>query len=368
MKRVIPLLIVLFVLGAFVGTLWFLYQKSQEKPVVFATQTPRIADIVKKTVATGALVPRKEIEIKSRVQGIIDKLHVEPGQPITKGDLIADVSVVPRMVELNQADSRVKAARIAFQNAKRELDRHRSLFEKAVISDAELSKFQLEFELKEQELNAAVANLQIVREGASRRVGQQANTKVRSTVHGMVLDVPVKEGASVIESNSFNPGTTIASVADMNDMIFLGQVDESEVGKLKEGMAIDIKVGALEDEVLKGTLEYIAPKGTESEGVIQFEVKAAIEPKQGVFIRAGYSANANIVIDRRDQVLAISEQLLQFEDGKPYIEVEVAPQTFERRNIDVGLSDGITIEILSGVEKDTKIKKPMSSASDKKAG
>ena len=175
----------------------------------------------------------------------------------------------------------------------------------------------------------------------------------------MVLDVPVREGASVIESNNFNPGTTIAFIADMGDMIFQGQVDESEVGKLHEGLELDIKVGALErEQSLKGKLEYIAPKGVESEGVIQFEVKAAIEPKEGVFIRAGYSANADIVLERRSQVLAISEGLVQFDEGKPYVEVEVGPQTFERRDIEVGLSDGINIEVVSGLDKDSRIKNP----------
>lgn len=358
MKRVIPLLLVVLVIGGvFVGTLWFLYQKSQAKPVVFETTSPEITDIIKKTVATGALVPREEVEIKPRVSGILHKIHVEPGQKIARGDLIAEVTIIPNMADLNRAESQVRSARIAFDNARRELDRHKSLFQQQVISEAELAKFKVDHELKKQELDAAISNVQIVKEGATRKTGKQANTQVRSTVEGMVLDVPVREGASVIESNSFNPGTTIAAIADMGDMIFQGQVDESEVGKLHEGLALAIKVGALEDQALEGTLEYIAPKGVESEGVIQFEVKAAIKPKEGVFIRAGYSANADIVLDRKDQVLAINEALLQFEEGKAYVEVETGPQTFERRDVEVGLSDGINIEIKSGIDKDAKIKR-----------
>ena len=362
MKRLIPITIVLIVFGAFLATLWFLYQKSQKKPVEFETESPVISDIVKKTVATGALVPRKEVEIKARVSGILTRLHVEPGQKIVHGDLIADITIVPDMASLNRAESEVKAASIALDNAKRELERNRGLYEQSVISDAELARYKVDFALRKQEYDAAAANLQIVKEGATRGASKQANTKVRSTVDGTVLDVPFREGASVIESNNFNPGTTIALVADMGDMIFQGQVDESEVGKLETGMALDIKVGALEDHVLRGKLEYIAPKGVAAEGVIKFEVKAALDAKEGVFIRAGYSANADIVLDRRDKVLAISEGLLQFDDGKPFVEVETALATFQRRNVEVGLSDGILIEIRSGVNKNDKIKKPMSEA------
>jgi HlyD family secretion protein len=360
MRRIIPIVIVIIVLSAFAGTLWFLYQKSRKKPVVFETSTPLVTDIVKKTVATGAIVPRQEIEIKPRSSGIIQSIHVEPGQRVEEDQLIAQIRVVPNMASLSQAESRLDAARISFENAKRELERNRSLFEKAVISDAELSRHRLDHELKKQEVEAARSNLQIVREGATRTSSKGAtnNTQVRSTVAGMVLEVPVKQGASVIESNTFNPGTTIAVIADMGDMIFQGQVDESEVGKLEEGMELDIKIGALDNQVFKGKLEYIAPKGVQTEGVIQFEVKAAIEPAEGVFIRAGYSANADIVLDRRAQVLAISERFLQFDKGTPYVEVEIAPQTFERRDVKVGLSDGINIELLGGVGKDDAVKKP----------
>lgn len=360
MKRIIPITIVLVVLVAFVGTLWFLYQKSQKKPVVYETSKPLVTDIIKKTVATGAIVPRKEVEIKPRASGIIQSIHVEPGEHVEENQLIAQIRVVPNMASLNQAESRLEAARISFQNAKRELARNKNLLDKGVTSEAEYNRYKLDFELKQQEVETARNNLQIVREGAARKSGKTANnTQVRSTVAGMVLEVPVKQGASVIESNTFNPGTTVAVIADMGDMIFQGQVDESEVGKLKEGMELDIKVGALDNEVFKGKLEYIAPKGVQAEGVIQFEVKAAIQPKEGVFIRAGYSANADIVLDRRSQVLAISERVLQFDkDKKSYVEVEVAPQNFERRDVEVGLSDGLNIEILSGISKDDTIKKP----------
>lgn len=359
MKRVIPIFLVLVIVGAFAGTLVFLYRKSQRKPVVYETQTPTVTDIVKKTVATGALVPRQEVAIKPRVSGVLEKLHVQPGQHVEKDELLAEIRIIPNVVSLNQAESAVKAARIAFQNAQRELARNRSLFEQAVISEAELGRYQLDYELKQQDLEAAESNLQLIKEGAARNSSKVSN-HVRSTVAGMVLEVPVKEGESVIESNNFNAGTTVASIADMNDLIFQGRVDESEVGKLKEGMALDIKIGALEEQKFQGTLEYISPKGIASEGVIEFEIRAAIQGKPDVLIRAGYSANADVVLDRRQQVLAIDEGLLQFDDGKPFVEVEVGPQAFERRPIEVGLSDGIHIEVLGGIDAGTKIKKPQS--------
>jgi HlyD family secretion protein len=367
MKRLVPFLIVVLIIGVFAGTLLFLYRKSQEQPVVFEIQQPLVTDIVKKTVATGSLVPRQEIEIKPRVSGVISKLYVEPGQVIAKDALIADIQIIPDMLDLNRAEAAVSSARINFENAKRELERNRSLFQRSVISDAELSRFQLDFELRKQELSTASNNVALIKNGAISR-SQKVSNQVRSTVVGMVLEVPVEEGESVIESNTFNAGTTVATVADMTDMIFLGRVDESEVGKLREGMELSILIGAIEDERLRGKLEYIAPKGVATEGVIEFEIRAAIEPRDGVLVRAGYSANADIVLDRRDKVLAINEGLLQFEDGKPFVEVETGPQTFEKRPVEVGLSDGINIEVLGGLEQSTKIKKPLpeGEAPDKK--
>jgi HlyD family secretion protein len=358
MKRLVPFAIVLAVAAVFAGTLLFLYRKSQRPPVVFETQAPLVTDIVKKTVATGSLVPRQEIEIKPRVSGVIARLHVEPGQAIAKDALIADIQIIPDVLDLNRAESSVGAARISFDNARRELERNRSLFERAVISEAELGRFQVEHDLRKQELDAALSNVALIKNGALRQ-SKMVSNQVRSTVAGTVLEVPVKVGQSVIESNTFNAGTTVATVADMSDMIFLGRVDESEVGKLREGMALSIQIGAIEGERLRGKLEYIAPKGVVTEGVIEFEIRAAIEPRDGVLVRAGYSANADIVLDRRDKVLAINEGLLQFEDGRPFVEVEIAPQTFEKRPVEVGLSDGIHIEVLGGVDQATKIKKPL---------
>ena len=358
MRKVVPIAIGVLLVVLFGGTLLFLYKKSQADPVVFETETPFRASIVKKTVATGSLVPRREIEIKPRVSGVIEKLFVEPGNPIKAGQEIARIKIIPNMVSLNAAESGVNAARIGFENARKELARYETLFKQQLISESEVAKFRLEFDLRRQELSSASSNLQLVKSGAARGSNKVSNV-VLSEVDGMVIDVPVKEGTSVTETNNFNPGTTIALVADMNDMIFQGKVDESEVGKIKEGMKLEIVVGAIEKQKIEGTLEYIAPKGVAVEGAIQFEIKAAIKPVKDLFIRAGYSANADIVLDRRDEVLAVNESLVQFDENKkPFVEVEVGEQSFEKRPVEVGLSDGIKIEVVKGLDEKVKIKRP----------
>lgn len=358
MKKIFRIILLVAVAAIFLGTMGFLYSKSREEPEVFETQQPVVTDIVKKTVATGSVVPRKEIEIKPKVSGIVDKIYVEAGQHIKKGDLIAKVAIIPDMVTLNSAESRVRKAEISLENARQEYNRQKTLYESGVTPEAEFQKVEIELRTAEEELETAKDNLQLIREGVSRRSGQATNTLIRSTIEGMVLDVPIEEGNSVIESNTFNEGTTIAVVADMGEMIFEGKVDETEVGKITTGMDLQLSVGAIEDTEFDATLEYISPKGVEENGAIQFEIKAAIELRADYFIRAGYSANANIVLDHRDSVLAISESLLQFEEDSDsmFVEVEVAPQEFEKRYVKTGLSDGINIEILEGLSKEDKIK------------
>lgn len=358
MRRILPLLLVLLVIGAFGWTMKFLYQRSQKEPVVFKTESPAKADIVKKTVATGALVPRREVAIKPRVSGVIEELFVKPGDLVKEGSEIAKIKLIPDIATLNQAEATVTQARINLKSAEKELKRAEGLLQKELIAEAEFSKSQLAYELARSELSSAEANLQILKEGASSGKGKISNL-VTSTVGGMILDAPVKQGESVIESNTFNDGTTIVTVADMDDMIFQGKVDESEVGRLKEGMELEIKIGALQDQLIKGKLEYIAPKGAAQEGTIQFEIRASITSKGDNFIRANYSANADIVLDRREKVLAIDEKLLQFEKGKPFVEVEVGPQQFEKRFIEVGLSDGAKIEVKSGLDEAAKVKNPI---------
>jgi len=358
MRRIVPIVLGALLLVLFAGTLLFLYRKSQAEPVVYETETPFVATIIKKTVATGSLVPRREVIIKPRVSGVVDELFVEAGAEIKAGQDIARIKIIPNVVSLNQAEAAVDAARINFENAKKEQARYQTLLKQQLISEVEFTRYQLDYKLRQQELQSASSNLQLVKSGAAKGAGKVSNL-VSSTVTGMVIDVPVKEGWSVTETNNFNEGTTIAVVADMGDMIFQGKVDESEVGKIKVGMPLEIVVGAIEKQKLEGKLEYIAPKGVDVEGAIQFEIKAAIAPVKGVFIRAGYSANADIVLEKRVDVLAVHEALLQFEkDGKPFVEVQVADQKFEKRPVEVGVSDGVQIEVLKGVDAKTQIKKP----------
>jgi HlyD family secretion protein len=358
MKVFLRVLLVLIVLGVFGYTLYFLYSKSIEKDVLYETEQPAFRTIIKKTVATGAVIPRKEIDIKPRVSGIIDELYVEPGEIVKRGDRIAKVKIIPNMVSLNSAESRVDKAKIQYKNAKIDYDRNKKLYNDGVIALAEFQQYELVYENAKEELETAEDNLELIKEGVTKRSGSATNTIILATIDGMVLDVPVEVGNSVIESNTFNEGTTIASVADMGEMIFEGKVDESEVGKIKEGMDLILTIGALENEVFEAKLEYISPKGVEENGAIQFEIKAAIDLKKDVFIRAGYSANADIVLERKDSVLSVPESLIMFERGKTYLEIEQSEQEFEKREVETGLSDGIFIEIVNGLNQDEEIKNP----------
>jgi HlyD family secretion protein len=358
MKRIFWIVAGLTFAALVLGTMGFLWKKSQDVPVVYATASPERTDIVRKTVATGSVVPRKEVTVKPLVSGIVEELYVEEGQAIGKGDLVAKIRVIPNMVQLSSAESRLNQAKIQLADARRELDRQSRLHADGTVAEAEKNRAEVAEATAREELAAAEDNLEIVRRGTSQRVASASTTLVKATISGMVLDVPVEVGNSVIEANNFNEGTTIAAIADMSDMIFEGKVDESEVGKIREGMALELTVGAVPDKKLAATLEHIAPKGVEEEGAIQFEIRAALASQQDVFIRANYSANADIVLERREDVLAIDEGLLQFEGEKPYVEVETAPQVFERRDIQTGLSDGLKIEVVAGLSETDKVKNP----------
>jgi HlyD family secretion protein len=362
LKKIALNLAALTLAAAFAGTLYFLWRKSEKKPVVYDSSSPFLASIVKKAVATGSVVPRVEVAIKPQVSGIVDHLFVEPGQRVEKGALVARVVIVPDMINLATAESRLNRAGISLENAELEHRRNRDLFDQGVIAAAVLQTYETDLLNAREELAAAEDGLALIRDGARKRSAITTNTLVKATSAGMVLEVPVEVGDSVIEANTFNDGTTIATVAEMKEMVFEGFVDESEVGKLREGMELLLTVGAIDREQFAATLEYIAPKGVEVEGAIQFEIRAAMELREGHFIRANYSANADIVLDRRDGVLAIQESWLQFDgdEGDPYVEVEVAAQRFERRPIETGLSDGITIQVVSGLREDERIKDPNS--------
>lgn len=355
MKRVLIVLFFLVLIGLFGYLGYYLYQKDREAPVVYKTSQPFKTDIYLKTVANGSIEPRREVELKPQISGIIDELFVEPGQLVKKGQKIARIKVIPDDINLNSAESAVTKAKIALEQAKTEYERRKKLFEAKAISELEFNQFKFEYEQRKEDLANAESNLQLIKEGISSR-SKQTTTIVTATIDGMVLDVPVKEGAQVIQSNNFNDGTTVATLADMNDLIFVGNVDESEVGKIKEGMPLKITIGAIEGKTFDATLEYISPKGVEDQGTIQFEIKAAMVQPEDVFIRAGYSANADIILDSREQVLAVMERDLIFDNDSIYVEVEQSEQQFEKVPISTGLSDGVQIEVVSGLDETAQVK------------
>lgn len=374
MKRTKTLIILLAIAVLFAGSMYWLYSKNIADPVVYTTETPTEGTIIKKTVATGSIVPKEEVLIKPNISGIIDEIYVEAGQIIKAGDLIAKVKVVPNVSSLNSARNNISSvrtqmetARLAFENEKSIFNRQKELFEKGVISANEFDNAQMEYNqaqqrLKQEEvtLQAAYQNFDIIKTGTTSGLGASANTEIRATVSGMVLDVPVKTGNQVIEANNFNDGTTIATLADVEIMIFQGKVDESEVGKIKEGLPLEITIGALPEKTFAAQLDYIAPKGVSENSAIQFEIKGTLKDIDSThtFIRAGLSANASIILAKAENVLTVKEGLIQYDAAtqKPYVEVEVGDQKFERRDVQLGISDGINVEVKSGISAGDRIK------------
>jgi HlyD family secretion protein len=401
----ITAIVVLAILS--IGLGYYFYDKSKEDPNTYETTKAEYVDIIKKTVAIGAINPRKEVLVKPQVSGVIDQLFVQAGDMVEKGQQIARIKLIPSQVNINSAQSSVElasirlreaerelkrqkevysknldvdAAKNRYENAKREFERQKVLKDDGIISVQEYNRFELdlqvaktayenakitsagqlkiyesEVDIRKEELTAAQNNLQLLQEGATSNSKQVSNIVV-STLTGMVLDIPLEEGSSVIERNNFNEGTTIAIVADMNELIFEGKVDESEVGKLEESMSLELTVGAIEDVKFAAVLEHISPKGVLEEGTVKFEVIAAIQPGNDIFLRAGYSASGDIILEKKEQVLAINERDMIISGDSVFIEVKVGDQQFERRQIETGLSDGIMIEVLSGVDTTAQIK------------
>src|SRR5690554_4919118 len=359
MKKVVTIIILAVIAITFVGALYYLYQKNLEDPIVYESESPTSQTIIKRTVATGSIVPKEEVLIKPNISGIIDEIYIEAGDRVKAGDLIARIRVIPNVSSLQSAKDAVTSAKITLDNEQRSYDRQKALFDKGVISANDFDNVDVSFRRAQQGYRSAQQNFEIVRTGTTSGLGTAANTMIRSTIDGMVLDVPVKAGNQVIESNNFNDGTTIAVLADVNKMIFEGKVDESEVGKIKEGLPLEITVGALQDKTFDAELDYIPPKGVSENGAIQFEIKGTMKKLDSTtFIRAGLSANASIILARADSVLAIKEALVQYDPQthKPFVEVEVGDQKYERRDVELGISDGIEVEVKSGISKDEKIK------------
>ena len=348
--------IALLVFGAIFATLYFI--KTNSKPLVeYDVQTPMILSIEKKTVVTGTVIPEDEVEIKPQISGIIEKLFVDEGDLVINGDLLAKVKVVPNEQTLNSAKGRLSNTLILLRNAEVEFKRNQSLFEKEIISKQQFDNAKLSYDQAEQNVKNARSDLQIIKLGSAGG-SNIANTNIRATVAGTILEIPVKEGDQVIESNNFNAGTTIATVADLNKMIFEGKVDEAEVSKLTVGMPLTINLGAIQDKDFDARLKFIAPKGNEDQGTVQFKIEGDVYLDNSIFIRAGYSANASLVLEKKDSIMGISEALLQFDkiSNDPYVEVKNDKGTFERKNIELGISDGINVEIISGLSMEDKIK------------
>jgi len=358
MKKSVTLIILITIVIAFGGAMYYLYQKNSEDPIVYETEKPSTQTIIRKTVATGSILPLEEVLIKPNISGVIEEVYVEGGDYVKSGDLLAKIKVVPNLNALNDGRNAIVEARIALDDQKRNLDRQTGLFDKGVISKVDLERAQVSFDQARQSYNAANKRYDIVKTGTTAGFRNAANTLIRSTVTGMVLEVPVEVGNQVIESNNFNEGTTIAAIADVEKMIFEGKVDESEVGKIKENLPLEITVGAIENKVFDAVLDYIAPKGNVENGAIQFEIKGTLSKKDTVFIRAGLSANASIILDRADSVLALKEALIQFDpDTKaPFVEIAVGDQDFERRDVELGISDGIFVEVKSGLSGSDSVK------------
>lgn len=360
MRRLLVPFVALATLAGLSYVMWMLYGRSYAAEAPPLTERPVVVDIVDRVVASGSIVPREEVALKPRVAGVVTELLVEPGDRVTKGQTIARVEVVANEASLAEASSRVRAGKLSLAEAERDLEQIERLSKLGAATELDLRRARLDLDMAKEQLRAAQDGLRAIRDGAV-RTGKSAANLVVATIAGTVLAVPIKVGSAVVDNNSFNEGTTVATVADMDDLVFIGWVDESDVGRLSAGMPLSMTIGALEQLEVKGELERIAPKGEDREGVTQFEVRAAVRAPEGSTLRAGYSANAYIVIDRRDKVLALPEKLLQFAGTAPYVEVLVSKEPFElqRRELRLGLSDGIHVEVLGGVEADAQVRVPV---------
>lgn len=355
MKKFFKILLFVFLGFIVIGTFVWIYQKSQPKEIRYELAKVEEGDIETISVATGQVSPRDEVLVKPQISGIILQVLKKAGDHVNIGDVIATVKVVPEMSSLTSAESRIRIAEINLKQTEAEHNRQKQLFDKGVISREDMDKADADYKKTKEELSIAKESLEIIKTGISKSTAQYSNTQIRSTISGMILDVPIKVGNSVIQANTFNDGTTIATVADMNDMIFIGKIDETEVGRIHVGMPMTLSVGAIEKQKFDAVLEYIAPKGVEENGAILFEIKAAAHIPDSVVIRAGYSANAEIVLSKVKNVLTIPESAVTFSNDSSFVYVfkdsTNHKQSFEKKMIKIGLSNGISTEIKSGLAK-----------------
>ena len=358
MNKTLKIIFVVIGIALLVMVMSFFADKNSKTAIEYKTQSPFKATIVTKTVATGKVNPEEEVELKPQISGIISEILVEEGDIVTKGDLIARIRVVPNAQNLASSQSRVRSAKLSFDNSKTLYNRNKALFEKGVISKQDFENSELAYNQSRQDLSQSQTDFQIIKKGSAAGSGSAATTDIIAQISGTILEIPVREGNQVIESNTFNEGTTIATIADMNKMIFEGKVDEAEVGKLNQGREIIIKLGAIEEKDFPAKLTFVAPKGKEESGAVQFTIKADVTIDKDTYVRAGYSANAEIELEKKDSVFSIKESLLQFNriTEKPFVEVETGDQEFKKVDVKLGISDGINVEILEGLKDEDKIK------------
>ena len=359
MKKVFRILKWIIIIGIFLGTFVYLFFNSQPKEVTYSIVSPIIKDIERTTVLTGKIEPRDEIEIKPQISGIVDEINVEQGDKVKAGDIIAKIRVIPDESQLSSAQNRVEVAQISLEQSEREYERTKKLYDKKFASREEYEQALTTYEKAKTEVASAMDALSIVRDGISNTNAQQSNTLVRATIDGLILEVPVKVGSSVIQANTMNDGTTIATIADMSNLIFVGKIDETEVGMLQNGMSMNVSIGALPEVNLTARIEYISPKGVEENGANTFEIKAAIDVPDSVNLRAGYSANGTVILDKAQQALTIPERIIEFSADSTYVYrlTDTVPvQKFERITIKTGISDGVNIQILDGIELQTRLR------------
>ena len=358
MKKVIKYIVVVLIVAVFAGTFVFLYKKSKPEEIRYQELTAAKQDIARTTVLTGKIVPRNEVNIKPQINGIIAEIFKEAGQMVQQGEVIARLTVIPDMNSLSAAQSRVRLSEINLKQAQTNFDREKALFEKDLISAEEYEKVEQQLNQAKEEYAASQESLEVIRDGVSSKNATSSSTLIRSTITGLILDIPVKVGNSVIQANTLNDGTTVATVANMNDLIFEGQVDETEVGSLYEGMPLTITIGALRDYTFDASLEYISPKAVESNGANQFKVKAAVKVDSEHTIRSGYSANAQIELEKAADVLTVPESALEFIKNEPYVYLKAEDSTYTQTKVTTGLSDGVNIEVKEGLSEGDIVRGP----------
>ena len=351
MKKFFKYLLISLAVIVFLGTFVFLFVKSKPKEVRYHELTVARTDIRRSTLVTGKIVPRNEVSIKPQINGIISELYKEAGQMVQENEVIAKLKVIPDMGSLSAAQSRLRLAELNLEQAEINLNREKALYAQNLVSAEEYDRVAQARNQALEERSAAQEALEVIRDGVSKSNARSSSTLVRSTITGLILDIPVKVGNSVIQANTMNDGTTVATVANMGDLIFNGQIDETEVGSLTEGMPVVITIGAVQDYSLEATLEYIAPKAVESNGANQFEIRAAVKSDPSRTIRSGYSANAEIVLMNAEQAISVSESALEFAGDSTFVWLKSGDGTFTRTAVETGISDGINIEIKKGLSE-----------------